>query len=69
MSTLFVMIMDYILWALHNKVNKIKLGHRKLNMLKLVECVFAYDPMFCAENREILEQNEEYIVEERRTQG
>lgn len=46
--TLIIMVMDDMLWKLHGKTHKVKTGYRKLEIVKLAVCIFAYDLMIRA---------------------
>lgn len=48
--TLFIVLMDNILWELKDKVHKLRIGYRKLEVVQQEECAFADDLMICAEN-------------------
>lgn len=43
--TLFIIVMGDILQELHNKVHKVKIGYKKLKMVKFAEGTFADDLM------------------------
>lgn len=38
----------------HNKIKKVKLGHKELKVVKLAECAFVDKLMICAEHEEKL---------------
>lgn len=61
---LFIMVMHDIVRELHDKVERVKIGYRKVQMIKLAEFAFADNRMIFAENEDKLHQNIEWWEKE-----
>lgn len=54
---LFIMVMNDILWNLQDKVHKVRIEYRRLEMVRLRKCAFTGDLMVCGEGERKLQQN------------